>query len=99
VKNIKTNTQLQKLKPIIVKILKKKGIRKAGIFGSFARGEQNKKSDIDILIDPPKGMGLEYVSLGLELKEKLGRRVDLLTYNSIHPYLKERILSEEVRIL
>ena len=98
-KNIKTNTQLQKLKPIIVKILKKKGIRKAGIFGSFARGEQNKKSDIDILIDPPKGMGLEYVSLGLELKEKLGRRVDLLTYNSIHPYLKERILSEEVRIL
>ena len=97
--NIKTNTQLQKLKPIIVKILKKKGIRKAGIFGSFARGEQNKKSDIDILIDPPKGMGLEYVSLGLELKEKLGRRVDLLTYNSIHPYLKERILSEEVRIL
>jgi predicted nucleotidyltransferase len=99
VENIKTNTQLQKLKPIIVKILKKKGIRKAGIFGSFARGEQNKKSDIDILIDPPKGMGLEYVSLGLELKEKLGRRVDLLTYNSIHPYLKERILSEEVRIL
>ena len=98
-KNIKTNTQLQKLKPIIVKILKKKGIRKACIFGSFARGEQNKKSDIDILIDPPKGMRLEYVSLGLELKEKLGRRVDLLTYNSIHPYLKERILSEEVRIL
>lgn len=93
------NTQLQKLKPLIIKILKKRGVKKASIFGSFARGDQNKNSDIDILIEPPKGMGLEFVSLRLELKEKLGRKVDLLTYKSIHPYLKEQILSHEVKIL
>ena len=95
----KNNLQLQKLKPIIVSILKKRGITKASIFGSFARGEQNKKSDIDILIEPPKGMGLEFISLKLELTEKLGREVDLLTYKSIHPYLKNYILSEEIRII
>jgi predicted nucleotidyltransferase len=93
------NNQLQKMKPLIVKILKKRGVKKASIFGSFARGDQNKNSDIDILIEPPKGMGLGFVSLGLELKEKLGRKVDLLTYKSIHPYLKEQILSHEVKIL
>ena len=96
---ITNNNQLQKLKPLIVKILKKSGVKKASVFGSFARGNQNKKSDIDILIEPPKGMGLGFVSLGLELKEKLGRKVDLLTYKSIHPYLKDHILSNEVRIL
>jgi len=95
----KTNPELKKLKPTIVKILKANGIKKAGIFGSFARGEQKKRSDIDILIQPAKGMGLKFIGLGLELEKKLGRKVDLLTYKSIHPYLKNQILSDEVRII
>ena len=47
---IKKNNELEKLKQKIIRILKKNGIRKAGIFGSFARGENKKRSDIDILI-------------------------------------------------
>lgn len=90
------------LKPIIKKIisiLKKYDVKKAGVFGSFARGEQKKKSDIDILIEPPARMGLKFVGLALDLEKKLGRKVDLVSYNGISPYLKKSILEDEKRIL
>jgi uncharacterized protein len=96
---MKNNQELMKMKPKIVKVLKKYGIKKAGIFGSYARGEQKKKSDVDILVRPKKGMGLEFVGIKLELEEKLGKKVDLVTYRSLHPYLKKSILSSEVKIL
>jgi uncharacterized protein len=91
--------ELEKMKPKIINILKKRGIKKAAIFGSFARGEQKKGSDIDILIEPPEGMGLEFFGLNLELEKELGLRVDLLTYKSINPHLKEYILNDEVKII
>ncbi len=93
------NSKLKKIKPSIVKILKKNGVTKAGIFGSYARGNAKKNSDIDILIQPPKGIGLGFIGIKLELEGGLGKRVDLVTYNSIHPYLKKYILADEVRII
>ena len=95
----KNNRELNQIKPKIVKILKKYGIKKAGIFGSYAHGAQKKRSDIDILILPPKGMGIEFFGLNLELEEKLGKKVDLVSYNGLSKYLKGYILKEEVRIL
>ncbi|MBI2147732.1 nucleotidyltransferase family protein [Candidatus Woesearchaeota archaeon] len=92
-------TDLKKLKLKIIKILKNRGIKKAGLFGSYARGEQKKNSDIDILIQPTRGMGIEFFGLNIELEEKLGKKVDLVSYNGLSPYIKERILEEEVRIL
>ncbi len=91
--------KLTDIKKNIVPILKKHHIKKAGIFGSYARGEQKKNSDIDILVEPPKGMGLEFFGLQLELEKKLGKKVDLVTYKYLSPYLKENILNSEVRIL
>jgi uncharacterized protein len=98
--NEKINKNLSEIKAKITKIIKKKGIRKAGIFGSYARGEQKKNSDIDILIEPTKEMGFfEIVNLEEELKKSLKKKIDLLTYASIHKLLKERVLNEEVRII
>jgi len=93
------SSELDRLKPKIIKILKSYGIKKAGIFGSYARGEQKKKSDIDILVKPKKGMGYDFFGLAIELEEKLGKKVDLISYDSISPYLKEYILKDEVRII
>ena len=93
-KTIKKND----LKQRVAKLLKESGIKKAGIFGSFARGKEKKSSDIDILVEFD-GSLLEFVKLERELNEKLGRKVDLVTYNGINPLLKEKILDEEVRIL
>ena len=80
-------------------VLKKYNIARAGIFGSYARGDYKRNSDVDIIIELPKGFGFEFVGIKLELESKLKKKVDLLTYNSIHPLLKERILKEEVKIL
>lgn len=94
------NNQLITIKKKIIPILKKNDVVKAGIFGSYARGEQTKNSDIDILIQQKKPKSLLHmVGMERELKEKLGKKVDLLDYNGISPYLKERILREEVRII
>lgn len=92
-------SRLQSIKKRILPILKRNHIKKASIFGSFARGIQTNESDVDIIIEPPKGIGLGFVGIKLELEEKLGRKVDLITYKSIHPYLKRSILESEVRIL
>jgi predicted nucleotidyltransferase len=83
-----------------IPILKKYDVKRAGIFGSYARGEQKKKSDVDFLVELKKGQGyFELIHLEEELQKKLNKEVDLLTYNSINHLLKERILKEEVSIL
>lgn len=87
---------IQSIKKKIVPILKRQGVKKAALFGSVARGEVKKRSDIDILVELPKGKSLfDFVGLGLELEEKLGRKVDLLSYNGIHPLLRDIILNEQ----
>jgi len=91
---------INKIKKPILKVLKKYGVKKAGIFGSYARGEEKKNSDIDILIEPTKEMSLfDIVRLEIELKKELKKRVDLLTYNGINHLLKKIILNEEVKII
>lgn len=91
---------LNKLKPIIVRILKKNGVTKAGIFGSYARREQKKKSDIDILVKTKKSMSLlGFSHIKTELEDALGRKVDLVEYSTIKPLIKEQILNEEIRVI
>lgn len=81
-------------------ILKEAGVTRSSVFGSYARGENKKNSDIDLLIDFPRGKGLfEYVDLQDKLTEAIGRKVDLVTYDAIHPLLRDRILAEQVQIL
>lgn len=95
----KVNKEIERIKPKIIKILKKNKIKRAGIFGSYSRGEQKNKSDIDILVEPPKNIGFRFFGIQLELEEKLGKKVDLVSYNGLSPYLRDRILNEEIRIL
>ena len=98
-KRKRKGNEFQELKQKIIKILKQNNIKKAGIFGSYARGEQKKNSDIDILIKKIKNMGFEFVGLQIELSEKLNKKVDLISYKGLHPLLKERILNQEVKII
>lgn len=80
--------------------MKRFGVKKAAIFGSLARGEEAKKGYVDILVEFELGKSLlDLAGLKIELEETLGRRVDALTYNSLHPQLKDRILKEQKPIL
>lgn len=90
------------IKRAIIPILKRNDVVRAGIFGSYARGEETKKSDIDILIKyraRSRKSLLDLVGLELELEKKTGRKVDLVEYSVIHPRLKDQILNEEVRVI
>ena len=58
----------------------KYGVEKIVLYGSFAKGTHKKKSDIDILVDIKRPIGLEFVSLADRLEEILGRKVDVATY-------------------
>ena len=95
-----TKRELTNLKKKIIPILKHNNVVRASIFGSFVRGEAKKKSDIDILIEvkAKKFSLFDLVGIKLELENKLKRKVDVLTYNSIHPALRDIILKEEVSI-
>jgi len=94
-------SSIEKIKNKIMDVLKKNGVVRAGIFGSYARGEEKNGSDIDILIEvKTKPFSLfDLVGLEMELEKILGVKVDLLTYKGVSPHLKEYILSDEVRII
>jgi hypothetical protein len=82
-------------------ILKRHSVKRAAIFGSFARGGFKAGSDVDFLIEyKAKNKSLfDLVDLKSELEEVLGRKVDIITYSSIYWRLRERILAEQVVIL
>lgn len=81
-------------------ILKEAGVTKSALFGSYVREEQTEESDIDMLVELPKGTGLfAFVGLKRKLEQALKKRIDLVTYKSIHPLLRDSILKEQLPIL
>jgi uncharacterized protein len=99
---MKQKLTVKQIAKIAVPILKRNDVVKAGVFGSHARGEAKKKSDVDMLIQFSRRRRKSYldlVGLEIELKESIGRDVDLVTYNSLNPLLREHILKEEVSIV
>ncbi|MCW5879769.1 MAG: nucleotidyltransferase family protein [Anaerolineae bacterium] len=85
---------------IIVPILEQHEVSHAAIFGSYARGSATPNSDIDLLVDlPPTKSLLDLVDLKLELEDALGRSVDVVTYRSLHPRIRDGVLADQVIIL
>ena len=70
-------------------------IKKIGIFGSFVRGENNRKSDIDILVEFEEVPGLiKFIEIEDYLSKLLGRKVDLVRKKAIRKELKKDILKQ-----
>lgn len=92
--------KLEDIKKKALPILKEAGVTRSAIFGSYVRGEERENSDIDILVEIPRGTGMfAFVGLQHKLEEALNMKVDLVTYKSIHPLLREKILAEQLPIL
>lgn len=78
------------------------GVEEIGVFGSFARGDQDEKSDVDIAVElnhekVPVGL-FEFASMQFYLEDLLGKKVDLITKIGIKPLIKDRILTQLVII-
>lgn len=94
------NQKLDNIKNKALPVLKDAGVIRSSIFGSYARGDQSDDSDIDLLVELPKGKSLlDLVRLQRKLGEALVKKVDLLTYNSISPLIKDFIQRDQIQIL
>jgi uncharacterized protein len=94
------NDQMQVVREKIIDILRRNDVKRASFFGSIVRGELTEGSDVDILVEfEGKKSLLDLAHLKNELEDTIKRRVDVLTYKSLHPRLKDRILAEQVPIL
>lgn len=97
---MKKASSIEKIKEKIHPVLRRYDVVRAGVFGSFARGDNGKTSDIDIVVEfKGKKSLLDLSGLKIALEKILNREVDVLTYNSLHHLIKERILEEQIAIL
>ena len=94
------NPGLEALKSRAVPVLRSHGVVRAAVFGSFARGEQDEDSDLDLLVEFEERRSLlDLVGLCEELPKAVGRPVDVVTYDAIAAPLRDRVLNEQVKIL
>jgi len=94
---MKTRKEIEQILKKNKKYLKKKfKVKEIGIFGSYARNEQLKDSDVDILVKFSDNIGWEFIDLKDYLKEILDLEVDLVTIKALKPQLRDNILKEVV---
>ncbi len=76
--------------------LERLGVKRFGLFGSFARGQQQQQSDVDLLVEfePGRKSFDNFMRLAFFLEELLGRKVDLVTPESLSPHIGPHILRE-----
>ena len=82
------------LRECLPEIREKFGVTTIGVFGSYARGEEAPESDIDIIVEFDRPIGWELVDLSDYLEAHLHHKVDLVIRRSLHPLLRDTILSE-----
>ena len=81
----------------ILEVAARHGARNVRVFGSFARGEADERSDLDLLVDLDQGRSLmDLGGLLMDLQETLGVRVDISTERMLRPEIRKRVLSEAV---
>lgn len=86
---------MKKLNENMPTLREKYKVKTLGIFGSYIRGEEKKKSDVDILVEFEKPLGLlEFVGLELQLSKLLGKKVDLVMKTALKPKIGKHILEE-----
>ena len=96
---VKDKIESEMLFEKVASILARYGAKRIQVFGSYARGEANPESDIDIIVEFSKRKSLlDIVGIEQEISEALGIKVDLINEKFISPYLFDRIKSEAVVI-
>ncbi len=97
---MKEKATKDKIKEIVVPILKRHNVKRASLFGSIVRDDYTEGSDIDILVELQEDTSLlDFIDIKLEIEDATNKKVDLVEYDMIKPALREYILSEQEAIL
>jgi len=76
------------------------GVRKIRVFGSFARGEAQPDSDLDLLVEYVPGHGgFAFIEFCQEVEALLNRKVDVVTEKSLHPLIRDKVLAQALPTL
>jgi uncharacterized protein len=79
--------------------LRRRGVAHASVFGSAARGEDRRESDVDIMVELEPEVGiLAFSEIRLHLSDLLGRRVDLVTPGGLRPFARPGVLRDAIRV-
>ncbi|MCX6809722.1 MAG: nucleotidyltransferase domain-containing protein [Candidatus Berkelbacteria bacterium] len=90
-----TEKTISELKAKTTPIFKKYGVIRAGVFGSYARGETTKNSDIDFYVIYPKGITLFDISgLAYDLEKNVGKKIDLADGSALREEFKPYIMKD-----
>jgi predicted nucleotidyltransferase len=86
-------------KAAILEAAQRHGARNVRVFGSVVHGENRPDSDIDFLVDLEPGRDLfDLGAMMADLKDLLGQKVDLVEASCLHPYIRDRVLTEAVEL-
>ena len=92
--------ELQDLRARVEPTLSSYGVIRASVFGSWARGEARSDSDVDILVEFEEGCSLlDLVGLQQDLSDELGTEVDVVTFASLHPLMRDQVLQDQVPLI
>jgi len=92
---MKMDDLIEKYRSQILLLAKENGVRNVRVFGSMARNEAGPDSDLDLLVDIEKGKsGLALGGFLFDVSELVHRKVDVVTENSLHPRIREKVLHE-----
>jgi predicted nucleotidyltransferase len=81
----------------VLRVARLHGATSVRVFGSWARGEQSERSDLDLLVDLEAGRSLlDLVAIKQDLEDLLHCSVDVVTERSLSPWLRERVLAEAI---
>ena len=87
--------RIEDLRSAILAVTRKHRVRNVRVFGSFARNEQRKTSDVDLLVQfPPRFTLIDWSGLKIDLEAAIGRKVDIVSERSIKPALRTYILAD-----
>ena len=94
-----TGKLLQTRRDEILEIASQHGASNVRVFGSMARADAGPESDIDLLVEfEPDRSLFDHVALIRDFEDLLGRKVDVVTENSLHWYIRDRVLKEAVAL-
>ena len=96
--NYNRNYIIKRLSKLLPDLKKEYAVSSLGLFGSFAREEQSKGSDLDVLVEFNQPIGLKFFELKMRLEKEFDNRVDLVTKKALKPRLAPFILKEVIKI-
>lgn len=90
---------IRKNRKAILEIATRYGAMNVRLFGSMVRGTSHSSSDVDLLVSMKPGSSLlDIIAIKQDLEDLLGKKVDVVTENSISPYIKDAVLKEAVTL-